>query len=151
MEEGLSSFLPAKGRMGVFRFGGLTVLDDTYNANPESVAEALATLKKVRGRKVAILGDMLELGAAARKEHREAGRLAGTLGIDMVVAIGGYATDLIEGAADAGVRSAYGFNGRQEAVEALGKLLRTGDTVLVKGSRAMGLERIVEALGEKLS
>lgn len=146
MEEGLGSFPAAKGRMGVFRFGGLTVLDDTYNANPESVAEALATLKKAGGRKVAVLGDMLELGAAAKNEHREAGRLAGTLGIDIVVAIGGHAADLIEGAADAGVKGAYGFNGRQEAAKALGNLLRPGDTVLVKGSRAMGLERIVEGL-----
>ncbi len=146
MEEGLSSFVPAKGRMGVLRLGGLTVLDDTYNANPESVAAALSTLKKAGGRKVAVLGDMLELGAASKDEHREAGRLAGTLGIDMVVAIGAYAADVIEGAASAGVKGSYGFNHRQEAAAALGSLLKNGDTVLVKGSRAVGLENIVERL-----
>lgn len=146
IEEGLSSFVPAKGRMEVLRVGGLTVLDDTYNANPESVASALRTLGKAEGRRVAVLGDMLELGPASKAEHREAGRLAGMLGIEIVVAVGSFAADLVEGAASAGVRGSYGFNNRQEAESSLAGILRQGDTVLVKGSRGMQMEKTVEAL-----
>ncbi len=146
IEQGLGSFVPLKGRMEVTRTGGVTVLDDSYNANPESVASALATLGKARGRKVAVLGDMCELGAASVSEHREAGRLAGTLGIDVVVAIGEFAAKLVEGAASAGVRLCYGFNSRGEAAAALAGLIKDGDTVLVKGSRAVGLEEIVRRI-----
>ncbi|MFQ5735350.1 MAG: UDP-N-acetylmuramoyl-tripeptide--D-alanyl-D-alanine ligase [Thermodesulfobacteriota bacterium] len=149
VEEGLGSFVPAKGRMEVIRAGGaggVAVLDDTYNANPESVAAALDTLRKAGGRKVAVLGDMLELGPSSRDEHREAGRLAGTLGIEVVVAVGSYAADLLEGAASAGAREVYGFNSREEAAAALGGLIKRGDTVLVKGSRAVGLEYITDWL-----
>lgn len=149
--EGLSSFAPSKGRMEVVRLAGLTVIDDTYNANPESVAAALRTLNGAEGRKVAVLGDMLELGPSSRAEHREAGRLAGTLGIEIVVAIGSFAADLVEGAASGGVKGSYGFNDRQEAESSLAGILREGDTVLVKGSRGMHLERTVEALKQGFS
>ena len=151
IEEGLGAFVPAKGRMEVLRLASITVLDDTYNANPESVASALRTLGKAEGRRVAVLGDMLELGPASKAEHREAGRVAGTLGIEVVVAIGSFAADLVEGAASAGVRGAYGFNSRQEAEASLSGILRQGDTVLVKGSRGMALEKTVEALKQGFS
>jgi len=146
MEEGLSSFVPAKGRMELLRIGPLTVIDDTYNANPESMASALRTLSEAKGRRVAVLGDMLELGSTSNAEHREVGRLAGMFGIDVVVAAGRYAADVVEGAASAGVRGAYGFNSRQETELSLAGILRQGDTVLVKGSRGMEMEKTVEAL-----
>jgi len=151
IEEGLNSFVPGKGRMEVLRLASLTVIDDSYNANPESVASALRTLSRAEGRKVAVLGDMLELGPSSKAEHREAGRLAGMSGVEVIVAIGSYAADLVEGAASAGVRGAYGFNSRQEAEGALAGILRQGDTVLVKGSRGMALEKTVEFLKEGFS
>lgn len=146
MKEGLAAYSPVKGRMGILRIGGLTVLDDTYNANPESMGSALKTLKEAAGRKVAVLGDMLELGAAAAAEHRSIGRLAGELGIDIVVAIGNSSDYVADGARGAGVESVFNFNDKNEALKALKAVLSEGDSVLVKGSRGMALEEVVEGI-----
>lgn len=148
IEEGLANFSPVKGRMAVIKTGGITVLDDTYNANPESMASSLQTLKEAAGRKVAVMGEMLELGEASRSEHRKIGKLAAELGIEMVFAIGARAADVVEGALEAGLgtRSIFGFETKKEAVAALKETLRDGDFVLVKGSRGVALEEVVEAI-----
>ncbi len=146
MEEGLSSFSPVSGRMVISKVNGITLLDDTYNANPESMESALRTLAKGRGRKIAVLGDMLELGDASKEEHRQVGRLAGMLGLDTVLAIGQWSGDVAEGAASAGIKGSYGFRNKKEAKETLNGIIKEGDSVLVKGSRAVGLEEIVEEI-----
>lgn len=146
IREGLRAFTPASGRMSTVRIGALTVLDDTYNANPTSVAAALETLAKAGGRKVAILGDMLELGEASGPEHRKIGGLAGYLGVDTVVAIGQCSKAICDGAVEAGLKSVQAFRDKREAIEAIEGLLREGDTVLVKGSRGMRLEEVVDAI-----
>lgn len=146
IREGLRAFTPASGRMSTVRIGALTVLDDTYNANPTSVAASLETLSTARGRKVAILGDMLELGEASGPEHRKIGRLAGSLGADAVVAIGEWSEAVCDGAVEAGLKSVHAFRDRREAIEGIEALLREGDTVLVKGSRGMRLEEVVDAV-----
>jgi len=146
IREGLRAFTPAAGRMSMVKIGPITVLDDTYNANPASVAASLETLAKAGGRKVAILGDMLELGEASSREHMEIGRFAGSLGADTVVAIGEWSKSTCEGAMEAGVKSVHAFKDKKEALKGLEGLLKEGDTVLVKGSRGMRLEEVVDGI-----
>lgn len=143
----------SRWRMEVTRtVDGTVVINDTYNANPESVAAALRALAAMaRGvRTVAVLGAMRELGESSDEAHREVGRLAGQLGVDRVLVVGSEA-----GAVRAGLRAATGWDGIVEfaadADEALGLLHDSrvaGDVVLVKASRAIGLERVAADLIE---
>jgi UDP-N-acetylmuramoyl-tripeptide--D-alanyl-D-alanine ligase len=140
--DGLSSYAPIVGRMQVHRApGGFTVIDDTYNANPDAMRATLRCLAEMPGRrKVAILGDMLELGAHAEDEHRAIGALAAELGIDAVHAVGelarGYLTDA----------RAHWHPDPTAAAAAARDEIEEGDVVLVKGSRSMHMEAAVAAL-----
>lgn len=149
---GLRDFVPAKGRCRWQACGTWTVIDDTYNANPTSVAAACRYLMAVpglpRSRRYLVLGDMLELGAFAAAEHVAAGRFAAELRIDGVLALGDFAADVARGADQGGLRF-----GRIVAARDLDVLLtildcwlEPGDIVLVKGSRGMQMERVVEWL-----
>ena len=116
--------------------GGGLLINDSYNANPASMRAALEHLAEHEGRKVAVLGDMAELGPTAPQYHREVGELVRSLGIDEVLSVGDLARD-------------YGGEHARDAAEAaekVGELVRPGDVVLVKGSRAVGLEVVAEAL-----
>lgn len=148
MAKGLASFVPVSGRMEVLRAGAVVILNDTYNANPESMAVALDTLSSFTGRKVAVLGDMLELGGASDAAHEEAGRLAAKAGVDILVAVGRWSKALSDGALEAGLKpgAVFSFQDKLEAQAGVPGLLRHGDTVLVKGSRAVGLEFIVDGI-----
>ncbi|HHL40262.1 MAG TPA: UDP-N-acetylmuramoyl-tripeptide--D-alanyl-D-alanine ligase [Deltaproteobacteria bacterium] len=147
IETGLDGFVPEGARMRIVRSGGLTILDDTYNANPESVVEALRALSASKGRKVAVMGEMLDLGDEAETAHREVGAAAADLGIDVVVAVGDYAAQVMEGAASAGRKTAlHPFASKREAARSLKAILKEGDTVLVKGSRAAAMEEIIKTL-----
>lgn len=148
MVLGLEAWTPVKGRMGLIRSGGLTVLDDTYNANPESMGSALRTLKEASGRKVAVLGDMLELGEASEEEHAGVGKLAAELGVDVLVAIGASSETTAEGARRAGLKAVFSFGSKRNALELLKRILHEGDTVLVKGSRGVALEEVVEGISK---
>lgn len=149
MAPGLAAWTPVKGRMGLIRSCGFTVLDDTYNANPESMGSALRTLKEARGRKVAVLGDMLELGAASDSEHAGVGKMAAELGVDVLVAIGSSSETTAEGARRAGLKDVFSFGSKRNALELLKRILHEGDTVLVKGSRGAALEEVVEGLSKQ--
>ncbi len=148
IKEGLSSFVPPAGRMVPVKAGNITVLDDTYNANPESMRWALKTLAGAGGRKVAVLGDMCELGEETEEAHREAGALSARLGIDLLVSIGRYSGFVKDGALAEGMDSkrVFGFEDKGSALSVLRGLIESGDTVLVKGSRAAGMEDIVRGL-----
>ncbi len=150
MEEALAHFEPPEKRCSVIATkGGFVVIDDTYNASPASVTSALRTLRMMQGgRKVAVLGDMLELGEAARDAHTNIGRVVSNLGIDVLVVVGKLAKLISQGAADSGfsIQQVHEFENSQQAAEYLPGLVREGDIVLVKGSRAMRMEKIVEAL-----
>ncbi|MFP5416810.1 MAG: UDP-N-acetylmuramoyl-tripeptide--D-alanyl-D-alanine ligase, partial [Actinomycetes bacterium] len=127
---------------------GLAVLNDAYNANPDSMRAALAALRGLRrpeGRLVAVLGDMLELGESSRTEHHELGRLAATLGIDEVDAVGAFAGDVAAGVAAAGGRARY-FEDKDTLTRHLRATLGSADVVLVKASRGLALETVAEAL-----
>ena len=130
---------------------GVNLLNDCYNANPGSMAMALKTLKEMhdRGRMVAALGDMLELGAHAAEQHRELGRLAGQAGLDLLVIYGNFRDEVAAGALENGLKKdcVIPVPDRDEGAKILRDFLRPDDWLLVKGSRSMHMERIVEALG----
>jgi UDP-N-acetylmuramoyl-tripeptide--D-alanyl-D-alanine ligase len=151
--EGLNSFRPPRGRMELVKVGGITVLDDTYNANPESMAAAIETLGKLAahkaaGRLVAVLGDMLELGEGSTDAHHEVGRIAGRVGLDVLIAVGQWAEAVKQGALESGMmeQNVHCFNDKGSALSAMNGLLREGDVVLIKGSRATAMEEIIEGL-----
>ncbi len=126
---------------------GSLVLNDAYNASPDSVAAALAVLGAAQGRKVFVFGDMLEMGAEGEPAHREVGRAAAEVGVGRLIAVGELAALAAQEAGELGVRvSAVGE--AAEAVALLRSELREGDVVLVKGSRGMALERVVEGLAD---
>ncbi len=147
--EGLEAFRGLGQRMEVLRLGWITLVDDTYNASPESLGAALETLQGTSGRKVAVIGGMHELGAGSERAHMEAGERAVELGMDIIVAVGEEAHDVASGAARAGAAPSrvFTFDEKEAALGALlDTILREGDVVLVKGSRAAGLEFITEGL-----
>ncbi|MFZ3071824.1 MAG: UDP-N-acetylmuramoyl-tripeptide--D-alanyl-D-alanine ligase [Thermodesulfobacteriota bacterium] len=148
IKEGLGSFHQPSGRMKVLELGTWTVIDDTYNANPDSVAAALKSLSLMNGRRVAILGDMFELGASEAALHKEAGACATRLGIDIVVAIGKSAVFVKEGAIEGGMneKDVHAFDNNAGAMEKLSSILKDKDVVLVKGSRSAKTEEIMEAM-----
>jgi UDP-N-acetylmuramoyl-tripeptide--D-alanyl-D-alanine ligase len=142
----VSSAVP--GRMTVREAPELTLLDDTYNANPSSMAMALYTLAALAGsrRPVAVLGDMLELGEHGPAAHREVGRLAAREA-RALFAFGTLAAEMAQAARDAGLAEVTHATDLGELTAALLNGLRRGDLVLVKGSRGMRMERVVRALG----
>lgn len=135
-------------RMQVISHRGVTFLNDAYNANPNSMAAALRTLKSVAcsGKKVAVLGDMLELGEISASAHYDVGALAADVPVDYLFLFGEYAEDIARGAKEAGMLSEDIAIGKSHAT--LGAMLTdtvtAGDTVLVKASRCMALERILD-------
>ncbi len=147
---GLAAATPVGGRMRVVRLAnGVTVVDDSYNANPASVAAALRSLVEAPARRrIAVLGDMLELGAASAEQHRAVGRLAGTLGLAALYLHGNFAPETARGAADGMGPSAIHIAANHAAIaDALRAETRDGDWVLVKGSRGQRMEEVVRLLG----
>ena len=143
---GLATVRPLAGRLRPRHARGVTILDDTYNANPASLAAALDVLDLARaGRRVAVLGPMLELGDEETRLHHEAG--ADAADVDLLVTVGDLAANLGEGAVDAGLHADRWVRAEdwEEAVAAVGDLA-PGDCLLVKGSRGARLERVVEAV-----
>jgi UDP-N-acetylmuramoyl-tripeptide--D-alanyl-D-alanine ligase len=150
---GLAGARPVKGRCVWRTAGDVRLLDDTYNANPASVRAALDTVAAHRGdaRLVAVLGDMLELGAGVEEAHDEIGRYAAGAGAALVVGMGRHARALVEGARAAGAAATRHTETFEDTVAFLLKELAPGDVVLVKGSRGMRMERIVDALVARLT
>lgn len=143
----LEAFQPVKGRMNVIETARrIHIVDDTYNANPVSMAAAIQTLQKIKdGRRgILVLGDMLELGTGSAEMHRKIGEMAATTGMAALYATGKFACDVVRGAVGQGMDSGRIFiGGRQAICEHLKNSLRKEDWVLIKGSRAMGMEKIV--------
>ena len=130
------------------QIGPLTILDDSYNASPASVNAALEALglRANPGQRIAALGEMLELGKEAAQFHREAGEAAGHHGISHLFAIGPHADNLIEGASAKGVPNAAAFNTQKGIADAIFACTTPGCCLLVKGSRGMRMERVLETL-----
>jgi UDP-N-acetylmuramoyl-tripeptide--D-alanyl-D-alanine ligase len=149
--EGLARYRPVGGRMErVALPRNIILINDTYNANPQSMQVALESLAKLKGRSraIAVLGDMGELGDSALEAHRATGKLVATLGLDHLFALGRFARPLADAAVGAGMASERVHVGEtHEAIaSAVRELLQGNDWVLVKGSRSMKMERVVEAL-----
>ena len=149
---GLSSGWSAPHRAQLVSAGDVTIVDDSYNASPRSVVAALDLLAGLPGRRGAILGEMLELGDASEEGHRMVGEAAAR-SVDWLVAIGRGAAPIAAGAVDAGMDPArVSVAPDQDAVVAtLPPRLRAGDVVLVKASRGIGLDRLVESLRVELT
>jgi UDP-N-acetylmuramoyl-tripeptide--D-alanyl-D-alanine ligase len=143
---GLEAFEGANMRTQVLQArGGFTVINDAYNASPTSTPEALHLLGQCEGRKVFVFGDMLELGPASAEAHRRMGKLSADAGVDWIITIGKEAALAAQEAEKLGLQ-ANAVDTVEEALALLEGALESGDTVLVKGSRAMKLEGIVEGL-----
>ncbi|HEY8531028.1 MAG TPA: UDP-N-acetylmuramoyl-tripeptide--D-alanyl-D-alanine ligase [Limnochorda sp.] len=141
-----------KLRLERVEIGGRFIINDAYNASPASMAAALEVLDLVaQGRKGAVLGDMLELGAVAHAEHVRLGRRAAEAGLAYLVVVGERAAEISEGAREAGMspEAIHLASGWEEAVRLVESLSQPGDTILVKASRGLGLERVVQGLARK--
>lgn len=147
IQRGLAECEPAKMRLQLWEFRGVRVLDDTYNANADSMLAALQVLRELpcKGRRVAVLGDMAELGAHSEAAHAEVGRRAAELGVGQLFAVGKMATVMAQAARAAGLTRVIELADVESAVTALKTFLKTGDVVLLKASRATRLERIAAA------
>ena len=152
IKSGLESVRPSKMRMDVLNApGGITVINDAYNASPASVAAAIEVLSGVASRKVCILGDMLELGHCSERFHGEAGEYAARAGIDLIICAGERSAETYRSALKtSGVDTeCFYFEDQGSMIERLPDLTRDGDTVLVKASRGMGFEKTVDAIMDR--
>ncbi len=157
LEHGITEFegplgeaCAASSRFKVLRIGAFEVLDDTYNANPASVAAALETLgeRPATGVRIAVLGDMLELGDAAADLHYEVGELAGRNGVDRLFVRGDFADAVVAGARAAGVGHAEAIQEHEAMASAVWEAADAGSVVLVKGSRGMKMEGVIQGIEE---
>ena len=144
---GLAAAPLTKARLQIKRIRGVQFIDDSYNANPESMKAALHTLVELDadGKRIAVLGEMRELGEESARGHREVGETAAELGVDQLIAIGDMAAAIAEAARNAGLQNTSIARSTSEAAELLGDIAASGDLVLVKGSRAARTERVIEA------
>ncbi len=154
VKEALENLQPSPMRMEVLRpKEGVTLINDAYNANPRSMELALEILSEMKGkgRAIAVLGDMLELGDFSVEAHQHIGQRVEELSIDFLLALGEEAPVLVESAMRHGLDSekARIVESHTEAISILKKMVRDGDWILVKGSRRMGMEKIAEGLMER--
>ncbi|MBO8128608.1 MAG: UDP-N-acetylmuramoyl-tripeptide--D-alanyl-D-alanine ligase [Peptococcaceae bacterium] len=150
IQEGLQKVTLSPMRLAILQIGTITVINDVYNANPASMTAALEVLRDKAGTRpsVAVLGDMLELGPRARTAHQAVGRACVQNGVTMLIAKGELSRDIVAGAIAAGMPRSQTrwFTTNKEIVAYLHKILTGGEVVLVKGSRGMHMEEVVEGL-----
>jgi UDP-N-acetylmuramoyl-tripeptide--D-alanyl-D-alanine ligase len=148
---GMSDVLPLPGRGAVLRIGEITLVDESYNANPSALAAVLRFVSTLNGyrRRIAVLGDMLELGETEGAAHEEAGRAAAGAGVDLLVGVGKRMAAAVRTAREAGLRETVHFSAAAEAAAYLAETAESGDLIVVKGSRAIGTEAVIEALRER--
>lgn len=147
--EALSEYEPAGMRQRINKINGITVIEDCYNASPDSQRAAINALMSIEGeRKIAVLGDMLELGDYSETAHTEIGEYAAAKKVDMLFAYGEESKH-IAGAAEKGGVKAFAFTDKTELTDALKKELKPSDAVLFKASRGMKLEEVINRLYEE--
>ena len=142
-----------KARLQIKEVHGVQFIDDSYNANPESMKAALRTLVELdaEGKRIAVLGEMGELGRESERGHREVGEEAATLGIDQLIAIGKMGKKIAQAAEKAGLPKTAAVASTLEAAQLLGEVASPGDLVLIKGSRAARTERVLEEFAKEQS
>ncbi len=141
----LRGFRNMDGRQEIFEFGEYTIIKDCYNAGPESMAASLAVLGNKSGRRIAVLGDMLELGVCSQAEHYKIGRIAAEKA-QVLFAYGPNSVRVLNGALTGGMSTAKAraFTDREKLITALRQIAKPGDTILFKGSRGMRMELVLE-------
>ena len=146
ISDQLKKFRNLSGRQEILQVGGYTIIKDCYNAGPESMAAALQVLGTKHGRRIAVLGDMLELGTSAQAEHYRIGRLA-VESTDMVLAYGPNAPRVRSGCITGGMPDSRcrAFQDKDELLSVLRRFARPGDVILFKGSHGMHMETVLEA------
>lgn len=142
---GIGNFNASPMRLHIEKHGDYVVVNDAYNASPMSTVSAIDTLVEMaKGRTVAVLGDMLELGHIAVEAHRQIGERLAQCHVDVVVTVGELARHIALTAGECGVEKAVACSNHQEAQKVLNELMVPGDTILVKGSRGMKMENIIK-------
>lgn len=146
----LANYVPAGMRQNLVQVGGVQVIEDCYNASPDSMRAALQTLGKLPvHRRYAVLGAMLELGDYAKEAHTQVGKMAAENGIDGVLAYGADAAYIVEAAKQAGLENARLFDTKESLAQSLAQQVQPGDGVLFKGSRGMHLEDVMHTVYER--
>ncbi len=148
--KGLMTYKNAPMRQQIKEAGGFTIIDDSYNSSPDAAVVSIDVLSSFagKGKTIAVLADMLELGDVSEREHYKVGAHAGKKGIDALVAVGELSKHTAEGAAASGCSEVYSFGTNEEAAAKLRGLISPGCTVLVKGSRGMHTDEIVRIISE---
>ncbi len=148
MAKALAEFRSTTMRMEVKIANGFKIVSDCYNANPSSTKMALQTLgnMKLNGRRIAVLGDMLELGKESSNLHKQIGIMVPDMNFDMLLAVGKEAKNYVEGAKSRGMKNVKHFDVVEDVVSFLSETVAEGDVLLVKGSRGMHMEKVVDAL-----
>ncbi|WZL74735.1 UDP-N-acetylmuramoyl-tripeptide--D-alanyl-D-alanine ligase [Clostridiaceae bacterium 35-E11] len=153
IQQGLEEFHGSKMRLHIFNTNdNIKVINDAYNASPDSMKAAIAVLEKIEGsRKIAVLGDMLEMGTYSQKGHYDIGSEISRKNIDILITVGKEAQNIGAGAIDSGFdkNNIFICKNNQEAIKALDCFVQKGDIILVKGSRGMHMEEIVEYAQER--
>lgn len=148
---GLASTPLTKARLQIREIDGIQFIDDSYNANPDSMRAALRTLVELDadGRRIAVLGEMGELGAESERGHREVGECAAQLQIDELIAVGATGAAIAHAARKAGLENSAAVDDASEAAERLAKNAKPGDLILVKGSRSARMEQVLEEFAKR--
>ena len=145
--DALGTYVPAGMRQKVVDVDGVTSIEDCYNASPDSMRAALKTLSNIKGnKKIAVLGDMLELGDYAKTAHTEVGKVVAENKIDYLLAYGNDAKFYVDGAKQDGVENAFLFDDKEKLSEMLLNIATKGDAILFKGSRGMKLEDVINTV-----
>lgn len=149
----LKNYVPAGMREHIVEKGGITLIEDCYNASPDSM-KALASTLAIKGengrRKIAVLADMLELGDYSEEAHRQAGKYMAEAGVDMLLTYGPLSKYAAEAAVENGLLRVFDFDQKEDLAEKLIGILRPGDVVAFKGSRGMELEEVIEQVNRAL-
>ena len=150
---GLASAPLTKARLQIKEINGVQFLDDSYNANPDSMKAALQTLVELDtdGKRIAVLGEMRELGEETQRGHEEVGEEAAAFGIDQLIGIGEMGAVISRAAEDAGLEKSAAVGSTSEAAELLRNIAVPGDLVLIKGSRLARTENVIEAFAKQSS
>lgn len=142
--EALKCYEPEGMRQKSVNVGGITSIEDCYNASPDSMKAALTTLAGTKGnKKIAVLSDMLELGDYAKQAHLDVGKMAAQMNIDFLFAVGEMSQYIVDGAKESGMKNAFHFESKDKLAEKLIETAEKGDTVVFKASRGMKLEDVI--------
>jgi UDP-N-acetylmuramoyl-tripeptide--D-alanyl-D-alanine ligase len=141
IEAGLAAYTPSSHRLNWLKFGTITLIDDTYNANPDGVEYALHVLKRKTGRKIFVLGDMGELGETSESAHQQVEKLCVDAGVQLLATVGTLSKNIHSNTVER-----VHFSHNSELAKFLKNEIKSGDTVLLKGSRSMTLEEVVKEL-----